>query len=73
MTEKEEMKMDMVHEMTAMLMDKDTSLSMQQALSLVFNSDIYQKLLNDKTRLYYSSPGYAFSYLEHELEYGKIG
>lgn len=32
-----------------------------------------QKLLNDKTRLYYSSPGNAFSYLEHELEYGKIG
>lgn len=73
MTEKEEMKMDMVNELTNMLMDKNPSLSMQQALSLVFNSDTYQKLLNDKTKLYYSSPGYVFSYLEHELEYGKIG
>ena len=36
----------------------------------MFNSDTYQKLLNDKTRLYYQSARYVFSYLQHELETG---
>lgn len=72
MSEKEEMKNDMVKDLALLLMDKDKSLSMEQALSLVFNSDTYQKLLNDKTTLYYQSPRYVFSYLENELKTGKI-
>ena len=46
---------------------------MQKALDIVFNSDTYQKLLNDTTRLYYQSARYVFSYLQHELETGKVG
>jgi len=46
---------------------------MDQALGMVFNSETYQKLLEDKTRLYYQSAGYVFSYLQQELETGKIG
>lgn len=72
MSEKEEMKNDMVKDLASMLMDKDKSLSMEQALSWVFNSDTYQKLLDDKTRLYFQSPRYVFSYLENELETGKM-
>lgn len=66
------MKNDMVKDLTVLLMEKNKSLSMEQALSLVFNSDTYQKLLDDKTRLYYQSPRYVFSYLENELETGKM-
>lgn len=66
------MKNDMVKDLALLLMEKDKSLSMEQALSLVFNSDTYQKILNDKTRLYFQSPRYVFSYLENELEMGKI-
>lgn len=72
MSEKDEMKNDMVKDLAALLMEKDNTLSMEQALSLVFNSDTYQKLLDDKTRLYFQSPRYVFSYLENELETGKI-
>lgn len=72
MSEKEDMKNDMVKDLALLLMEKDKSLSMEQALSLVFNSDTYQKILNDKTRLYFQSPRYVFSYLENELEMGKI-
>ncbi len=72
MSEIDEMKNDMVKDLTVLLMEKDKSLSMEQALSLVFNSDTYQKLLDDKTRLYYQSPRYVFSYLENELETGKM-
>lgn len=72
MSEIDEMKNDMVKDLTVLLMEKDNSLSMEQALSLVFNSDTYQKVLDDKTRLYYQSPRYVFSYLENELETGKM-
>lgn len=73
MSEKDELKSDMVKDLASLLMDRDASLSMDQALSLVFNSDTYQKLLDDKTHLYYQSPRYVFSFLEHELRTGKIG
>lgn len=72
MSEIDEMKNDMVKDLALLLMDKDKTLNMEQALSLVFNSDTYQKLLDDKTRLYFQSPRYVFSYLENELETGKI-
>lgn len=72
MSEKDGMKNDMVKDLASLLMDKDKSLNMEQALSLVFNSDTYQKLLDDKTRLYFQSPRYVFSYLKNELETGKI-
>lgn len=73
MSEKEEMKNDMVKDLTALLMEKTPSLNMNGALSLVFNSDIYRKVHDDKTGLYYQSPLYVFSFLENELETGKIG
>ena len=66
------MKNVMVKDLASLLMEKDKSLSIDRALTLVFNSDTYQKLLNDKTRLYYQSPRYVFSFLEDELETGKI-
>lgn len=72
MSEKDEMKNDMVKELANLLMENDGSLTMEQALSLVFNSDTYQKLLDDKTRLYYQSPLYVYSFLESELKTGKI-
>lgn len=72
MSETDEMKNDMVKDLASLLMEKDKSLSIDRALTLVFNSDTYQKLLNDRTRLYYQSPRYVFSFLEDELETGKI-
>lgn len=72
MSETEEMKNEMARDLASLLMDKDSALSMEQALNMVFNSETYQKLLNDKTRLYYQSVGYVFSYLQQELWTGKI-
>lgn len=72
MSEEDEMKKDMVKDLAVLLMEKNKSLTIEQALSLVFNSDTYQKLLNERTRLYFQSPRYVFSFLEDELETGKI-
>jgi len=73
MSENEKMKNDMVKELALLLIMRDSSLSMKEALTVVFNSETYQKVLEDSTRLYYQSPGYVFSFLENELRTGKMG
>lgn len=73
MNEIEEMKADLVTELANMLMSNDANISMEQALERVFNSETYQKLLDNKTQLYYQSAGYVMSYLQNELLTGKMG
>lgn len=72
MNEKEQMKLDVVKNLALLLMDNDPQLTMEQALSTVINSDTYQRLQNDATRLYYQSPRYVFSFLDSELKTGSI-
>ena len=66
------MKAYMVNRLAVMLMQQHEGMSMQEALSMVFQSDTYQKMMDDKTRLYYQSPMYVFSFLEQELKLGRI-
>lgn len=71
MSEKTIMKADMVKSLALLLMEQN-ELTMEQALSVVFNSDTYGKVMDDKTRLYYQSPRYVFSFLDAELKKGKM-
>ena len=64
---------DMVKNLALLLIEQNPDLSMEQALSIVFNSDTYQKVLNERTTFYYQSPGYVFSFLDAELKNGKMG
>ena len=73
MNEIEEMKAALVTELANKLMSNDANISMNQALECVFNSETYQKLLDNKTQLYYQSAGYVMSYLQNELLTGKMG
>ena len=66
------MKADMVKNLALLLMAQDQSLTMEQALSAVFNSDTYQKVQDERTTFYYQSPQYVFSFLENELKSGRI-
>ena len=68
MNEKEQMKLDMVKHLALRLMDENSQLTIEQALSTVINSDTYQRLQDDATGLYYQSPGYVYSFLENELK-----
>jgi hypothetical protein len=52
---------------------KDYSLSMTEALQLVFNSQLYDKVVDLDTGLYYQSAAYNYGLLKHELVYGKLG
>ena len=67
MNEKTEMKVDMIKNLALLLIKQNNNMTMEQALSTVFNSDIYQKVMNERTTFYYQSPKYVFAFLEDEL------
>ena len=72
MNEKGEMKADLVKNLAILLMEENKEMKIDEALAIVFNSDTYQKIMNDKAGLYFQSPRYVFSFLESELKNGKI-
>ena len=71
MNEKGEMKADLVKNLAILLMNENKEMKIDEALAIVFNSDTYQKIMNDKAGLYFQSPRYVFSFLESELKNGK--
>jgi hypothetical protein len=72
MNEKEEMKAYLVKELALMLIENNKDLSIEEALTTLFNSETYEKVMSDATKLYYQSPGYVFSFLNNELKTGKM-
>lgn len=49
-------------------LEDDYNFSTIDALDKIYNSAIYQKLMDSKTGLYLQSPGYIYSYLQDELK-----
>lgn len=72
MNEISEMKADMVKNLAILLMNQNKDMGMNEALAIVFNSDTYQKVMDDRAGLYYQSPRYVFSFLDNEIRNGKI-
>lgn len=72
MNEISEMKADMVKNLAILLMNQNKDMGMNEALAIVFNSDTYQKVMDDKAGLYYQGPRYVFSFLDNEIRNGKI-
>lgn len=54
-------------EQMAQYLQQDRHLSIIEALDKIYNSRIYQKLINTRTGLYLQSPAYIYSYLTDEL------
>ncbi|MBQ3784434.1 MAG: hypothetical protein II838_13515 [Lachnospiraceae bacterium] len=46
--------------------------SVETAFDVLYNSETFQKLTDEKTGLYFQSPNYIFSFLTNEIESGKI-
>lgn len=69
--EKELMKVDMVTKLTILLTEEGNARTMPEALDMVINSETYQRLMDDKTALYYQSPRYVYDFLRNELLFGK--
>lgn len=51
---------------------KDYHLSMLDAMSQFFNSELYDKILDIKSGFYYQSVGHNYQYLRKELETGSM-
>ena len=73
MSEQTKFLIDSVVEQLALWAMRDYRLSMVEALQLVFNSQLYEKVLDLETGLYYQSAAYNYGLLKHEIDYGKIG
>lgn len=61
----------LVERLTTFVMT-DYKLSMTEALALVFNSQLYDKITDVDTGLYFQSAAYNYRLLKREIEYGKI-
>lgn len=72
MSIQEQMKMDMTKNLASLLMEDNSELTMEQALSIVINSDTYLRLQNNNAQLFYQSPLYVYDFLKSELKTGKI-
>lgn len=50
----------------------DFSMTVPQALRVIYNSETYEKLINPKTGLYFQSPLYVYDFLKNEVLTGKM-
>lgn len=51
---------------------RDFSMTVTEALRVVYNSETYEKLINPKTGLYFQSPLYVYDFLKNEVLTGKM-
>lgn len=60
-----------VEELVAMLM-KEQGMDIPTAFDTVYQSRIYEKLINLRTGLYLQSPGYIYDYLAEEKGFERL-
>lgn len=51
---------------------EDFSMTVPEALRVVYNSETYEKMVNPKTGLYFQSPLYVYDFLKNEIQTGKM-
>ena len=56
----------------AVMLVEDYQISIPEALDILYNSETYEKLQDERTGLYFQSPVYVFDFLQQELKNGKI-
>lgn len=65
------MKEDITAELVEILVEKE-GMTVEQGLDVVYESDTFEKLMDTDTGLYCQSTGYVYSFLEHELRWGRM-
>lgn len=63
---------DMVAKLALLLIEDGKASAMGDALDTVINSETYQRLMDDKSALYYQSPRYVYDFLLNEIVTGKM-
>ena len=55
-----------------LLVMEDFNYSITEVMDAVYNSQLYEKILDLETGLYYQSAGYNYEFLRNELLTGKV-
>lgn len=63
---------DSLVEQLTLFVIQDYQLTITDALELVYNSQLYEKIMDEKTGLYYQSASYNYELLRKEIAFGKI-
>lgn len=63
---------DMVAKLALLLIEDGKASAMGDVLDTVINSETYQRLMDDKSALYYQSPRYVYDFLLNEIVTGKM-
>lgn len=63
---------DSLVEQLTLFVIQDYQLTITDALELVYNSQLYEKIMDEKTGLYYQSAYYNYELLRKEITFGKI-
>ena len=72
MTDEARFLIDSLIEQLVLMAVEEYKLSIPEALQLVYNSQLYEKITDLETGLYYQSAPYNYELLRHEMKYGKI-
>ncbi len=72
MTQETQFLIDCLVERLTIFLMKDEKLSLVEAMSVVYNSQLYEKIMDLETGLFYQSPTYNYHFLRNELKMGKI-
>ena len=51
----------------AVMLVEEYQLSLPKALNILYNSDTYKKLQDERTGLYFQSPVYVYNFLKQEI------
>ena len=60
----------MIRDLAVMLVE-DLQISIPEALNILYNSETYEKLQDERTGLYFQSPVYVYDFFQKELKNGK--
>ncbi|MBQ6064219.1 MAG: hypothetical protein IJK87_11435 [Prevotella sp.] len=71
MTKEQKFLIELIIDDVARYLIEDTGVSVIEALDIVYHSQLYDKLMDTETGLYYQSPAYCYEFLKHEIKYGK--
>lgn len=72
MTDETRFLIDSLVEQLTLMVIEEYKLSIPEALQWVYNSQLYEKITDLETGLYYQSAKYNYELLHHEMKYGKI-
>lgn len=51
---------------------EDKAIDLEESMDIIYNSIVFDKVLDSETALYIESPSYIYELLKDELEYGEL-